>query len=194
MKYDTNDDGGGDSIPEGKLLRDRHGFTWYLLQKPDSGCTRSKCQGLIVLIHGVGTSLTMYKNLSGKFIKEGYSVLRYDLYGHGYSKYRNGGDDNDDLFIEYSPDIFVDQLEDLLEYIDVDVDDDVVGMVGHSTGGLPVIAFNDRWGRNEGGSKRKVAPKLCLACPALYSNKVSETARVRNSTYEELCEHISQSI
>ncbi len=169
---DMNDDVDSDSIPEGKLLRDRHGFTRYVLEKPDSG----KGKGLIVLIHGLGTSLTMYKETSDKLIEEGYSVLRYDFYGHGYSKHK-------DLFFEYTADVMADQLEDLLEY----VDEDVVGMLGHSAGGVAAIAFNDRFVRKEGGSKRKVAPKLCLACPAIFADKVSETACTCNRMYEKLC-------
>ena len=34
----------------------------------------------------------MYEELASKFVDDGFSVLRYDFYGHGCSKFKYGGD------------------------------------------------------------------------------------------------------
>ena len=41
----------------------------------------------------------MYEELASKFVDDGFSVLRYDFYGHGCSKFKYGGD----IFVRYAP-------------------------------------------------------------------------------------------
>lgn len=155
--------------PEGKFLKDRHGYTHFVLDKPKDEVACRK--GMIVLAHGIGTSLSMFKSTASSLTKEGYSVLRYDYYNHGYSKYEEEGKD---MWVKYTPDLFVDQLEDLLQYVTATTDEKPYGIVGHSTGGIVSIACQDRWGLGEGqSSNTSPFSKVALVAPALYANKVS---------------------
>ena len=95
--------------------------------------------------------------------------MRYDYYGHGYSKYGDGGKH---LFFAYDPDMFVDQLDDLLDHIEKEEGVHPAAICGHSTGGVVCVAANDRWSKK--GSKRGIVPKIILISPAFYTaQKVS---------------------
>mmetsp|Transcript_33378 Transcript_33378/g.70162 ORF Transcript_33378/g.70162 Transcript_33378/m.70162 type:complete len:274 (+) Transcript_33378:392-1213(+) len=99
--------------------------------------------------------------MSENLVQAGFSVLRYDYYGHGYSKYGNG------KFFNYDKDMFVDQLDDLMDYIEKEEGLKPEALCGHSTGGIVSVAANHRWH----GSERSVVPKLVLFNPAFYANK-----------------------
>lgn len=74
------------------------------------------------------------------------------------------------MFVDYDRDLFVDQLEDLLVFVEKETGETCVAMIGHSTGGLLISAANKRWGKD---GKRAVIPKLVLAAPVFYAKKVS---------------------
>jgi alpha-beta hydrolase superfamily lysophospholipase len=148
-----------ESKPQGKFLKDRHGFTHYRLDGSGQG-------PMVVLCHGLGTSMEAFEKISEDLVNSGYSVLKYDYYGHGYSKY--GGKH---LFFAYNSDMFVDQLDDLLDHIEKEEGAKPAAICGHSTGGIVCVAANDRWSKE--GSKRGIVPKLILISPAFYAKKVS---------------------
>jgi len=77
------------------------------------------------------------------------------------------------MWVKYDPDMFVDQLEDLLDFVCAEEKEEVVAYVGHSNGGVNGISANFRWSSNNinGGSKRSVFPKMILVNPALYAKK-----------------------
>jgi alpha-beta hydrolase superfamily lysophospholipase len=151
-----------ESKPQGKFLKDRHGFTHYRLDGSGQG-------PMVVLCHGLGTSMKAFEIISEDLVNSGYSVLRYDYYGHGYSKYGDGGKH---LFFAYDPDMFVDQLDDLLDHIEKEEGVHPAAICGHSTGGVVCVAANDRWSKK--GSKRGIVPKIILISPAFYTaQKVS---------------------
>ena len=152
-----------ESEPPGRFLQDRHGFTHYCLEGVEDG---SSSKGTIVLCTGIGVSHHGFEFFSGYLVAAGYSVLKYDYYGHGYSKF--GGQN---MWIEYSPETFVDQLEDLLDFVEREDGIKAVGIVGHSTGGIVCTYANERWSRD--GCKRSIIPKMILAAPAFYAKKVS---------------------
>ncbi len=157
----------GDNGPEGSLLKDRHGFTHYIIERPISSKkgTQPSTKGIIVLLHGLGTSVRMYHQLAAILAEDGYTVLRYDFYNHGYSKY-GGGLVGKDAWIKYTLDLFEDQLEDLLLHVCAETKETVVGIVGHSTGGVVAVASNARWRTK--GAKRDVIPSVVLVNPALF--------------------------
>ena len=107
----------------------------------------------------------VYEIITTELVNSGFKVLRYDFYGHGYSKH--GGDET---FFKYDTDVFVDQLEDVLEHVEKEEGVQAAAICGHSTGGNLCIAANYRWSKE--GSKRAVAPKMILIAPALYAKKV----------------------
>lgn len=141
--------------PQGIFLKGRHGFTHYTLDTPASS---SSSKGLVVIAAGIGVPSSYFKEFSDILVSEGYSTLTYDYFGHGYSKGTN-------KWVEYSPDLFVDQVEDILEYIGTDP----TAFIGHSTGGVVSIAAVDRWSKE--GSKRSVIPKQVLVAPVLFAKK-----------------------
>jgi len=151
--------------PQGNFLQDRHGFTHYKLDGVENG---PSAKGMVVICHGLGTSFYAFENFSTELVNAGYSVLKYDYYGHGYSKYCGG----EDMWVDYTPDMFVDQLEDLLEHVEKEEGGKPVAVVAHSTGGIVCTAANDRWSKVV-GSKRGIIPKLVLVAPAFYCKKVS---------------------
>jgi alpha-beta hydrolase superfamily lysophospholipase len=151
------------SPPLGQFLKDRHGFTHYVV---DECADDTKSKGMIVLAHGLGTSLKAYDDAVVEFNKAGYTVLRYDFYNHGYSKYHVPGKDK---WISYSIDVFIDQVEDLILHVSKDSKTDVICYIGHSTGGLVGPAANLRWSLE--GSRRSMIPNLVLLAPALYAKK-----------------------
>lgn len=147
--------------PRGKLLQESHGVTHYQVTGTENG---PSAKGLVVTCHGIGTSSYAFSEFAQELVNAGYSVLCYDYYGHGYSKY------DGDMFVEYHKDLFVDQLEDLLGFVEKETGETCVALVGHSTGGLAISAANKRWGKD---GKRAVIPKLVLASPVFYAKKVS---------------------
>ncbi len=106
-----------------------------------------------------------FDKISDALVQAGYSVLKYDYYGHGYSKY--GGEE---VIFSYDLDMFTDQLEDLLSFVEKEDGKETYAIVGHSTGGLLCVAANQRWSKD--GAMRGIAPKLVLVSPAFYAKKV----------------------
>jgi alpha-beta hydrolase superfamily lysophospholipase len=160
--------------PRGRFLKDRHGYTHFEFVKggqeigdddDDNDKSSRSSKGLIVVCHGLGVSYYAFDKFTECLIKAGYSVLQYDYYGHGYSKY------DGDMFVEYDKEMFVDQLEDLLTFVEKETGETCLALVGHSTGGIVCTAANDRW--SKAGSDRGIAPKLILAAPAFFAKKVS---------------------
>lgn len=154
----------GEETPQGKFLKETHGVTHYQVEGVDNG---PSAKGLVVLAHGIGTSYYAFEEFAQELVNAGYSVLSYDYYGHGYSKYSG------DMFVDYDKDLFVDQLQDLLGFVEKETGEICVAMVGHSTGGIVCTAANERWGKGGDNLQRKVIPKLILAAPAFYAKKVS---------------------
>ena len=149
--------------PAGKFLKGRHGITHYKVNHRKESYEK----GMVILCHGLGQSMKMYQELTDILINEGFSVLRYDYFGHGYSKYQG---DKNDKWIKYTTEIFVDQLEDLMDHVIKESQQEIVAFVGHSNGGVVGIAANYRWSRGT-GSPRKILPKLILCNPAVYARK-----------------------
>lgn len=93
------------------------GVTHYDLAGPNKGPT-------LVLIHGAGlNSLSTWDPLAKHLIQNGFRILRYDLFGQGYS---------DRPEKKYGPDLFVRQLEELLSELKLT---EAVWLVGFSMGG-----------------------------------------------------------
>ena len=101
--------------PEGKFVKGRHGYTHYVVDGGEEGASASTTGargGLIILAHGVGTSSHMYRSLARFLVTAGYTVIRYDFFGHGYSKL-----DTPNIWIPFEPDMYIDQVEDILTVV-----------------------------------------------------------------------------
>ncbi len=96
----------------GKFATLSAGVTHYELSGPDSG-------RLAVLVHGFSVPYYIWDSTVVALTGAGYRVLRYDLYGRGYS-------DRPD--VAYSGALFDQQLDDLLDSLHVTTPVDLVGL------------------------------------------------------------------
>ncbi|BBB47915.1 alpha/beta fold hydrolase [Pelolinea submarina] len=118
-EHETLDDNARASA-SGQFIRLSKGMVHYQLGgNPD--------EPLVVLVHGFSTPSYIWDPTYQTLIDSGFSVLRFDLYGRGYS---------DRPVVDYNIDLFVNQLGELLEKLEIT---QPVHLVGLSMGG-PIVA------------------------------------------------------
>ena len=104
----------------GSFIQLSDGFTHYELSNSDA-------QETVVLIHGFSVPSFIYDPTFGFLTRSGFRVLRYDLFGRGFSDKPQG---------RYDIDLFVRQLRDLLDGLHITRP---VSLFGLSMGG-PIAA------------------------------------------------------
>jgi pimeloyl-ACP methyl ester carboxylesterase len=109
----------------GKFVTLADGVTHYDVAGPDSG-------KLVVLIHGFSVPYYIWDSTTTALADSGYRVVRYDLYGRGYS---------DRPATEYTADLFDRQLVQLLDSVGAR---DPVHLIGLSMGGWVSASFVGR--------------------------------------------------
>src|SRR5207245_4977577 len=109
----------------GNYVRLADGIVHYQLAGPASGRT-------VVLVHGFSTPYYIWDPLYDELAKSGFRVLRYDLYGRGYS-------DRPDA--NYDADLFDRQLSNLLAALAIPTP---VSVGGLSMGGAVATVFAAR--------------------------------------------------
>jgi len=109
----------------GSYVRLPDGVAHYQVAGPDSG-------RVVVLVHGFSTPYYIWDPMFDDLAKAGFRVVRYDLYGRGYS---------DRPSVEYNADLFDRQLADLLAALKIPGPVDVAGL---SMGGAVVETFANR--------------------------------------------------
>ena len=109
----------------GGFVRLPDGFVHYELAGPADGET-------VVLVHGFSTYFFTWDPTFQALVHAGFRVLRYDLYGRGYS---------DRPAVVYNKDLFDRQLLGLLAVLDIR---DRVDLIGNSMGGLITTTFAAR--------------------------------------------------
>ncbi len=87
----------------GSFIRLSNGFTHYELCGPDSG-------EAVVLVHGFSVPYFIFDPTFDFLVDSGFRVLRYDLFGRGFS---------DRPHVKYNMDLFVDQLRELLDSLNL---------------------------------------------------------------------------
>eukprot|EP00371_Babesia_bovis_P001555 XP_001610202.1 alpha/beta hydrolase protein [Babesia bovis T2Bo] len=93
---------------------------------------------MVVTFHGLNASHSAFDDYSKVLASNGYTVVSFDLYGHGLSEIPRY-----DVFGKrYSLDFLVDQAEDVLEYFNLH--DRKITVMGISMGGCIAAAFCDR--------------------------------------------------
>ena len=110
----------------GSFIRLSDGFTHYELSNPAAEET-------VVLTHGFSIPYFVYDPTFVFLTQSGFRVLRYDLFGRGFS-------DRPDT--RYNIDLFMRQLEDLLDGLGLLP---LVSLVGLSTGGPIAASFTARF-------------------------------------------------
>jgi pimeloyl-ACP methyl ester carboxylesterase len=109
----------------GSFVQLSNGVTHYELANTDE-------QETIVLVHGFSVPYFIFDPLFQFLSDSGFRVLRYDLYGRGFS-------DRPDT--RYNIDLFVEQLFDLLEALRFSLN---VNLIGLSMGGPITATFTTR--------------------------------------------------
>src|SRR5512147_1084673 len=110
----------------GSFIQLSDGFTHYELSNPQAGHT-------VVLAHGFSVPYFIYDPTFEFLTQAGFRVLRYDLFGRGFS-------DRPDT--RYGIDLFVRQLGDLLDALRLTPP---LSLVGLSTGGPITASFTTRF-------------------------------------------------
>jgi len=111
---------------DGQFTRLEMGTVHYQLE----GDTNAET---VVLVHGFSSPLYIFDPTFEHLKKEGFRVLRFDLFGRGYS---------DRPESDYSINVYVEQLHELLSNLDIK---GKVNLVGLSMGGAIVTHFNNRY-------------------------------------------------
>jgi len=110
----------------GAFIKLPSGFTHYELGGNESG-------EVVVLIHGFSVPYFIYNPTFDFLTQSGFHVLRYDLFGRGFS---------DRPTVDYNLDLFINQLADLLDALRFTRP---VNLIGLSMGGLIASAFTVRY-------------------------------------------------
>jgi pimeloyl-ACP methyl ester carboxylesterase len=113
-------------LTDGSYVRLSNGVTHYELGNPAGNPT-------VVLVHGFSVPYYIYDPTFEFLTRKGLRVLRYDLLGRGFS-------DRPD--VSYDINLFVRQLSDLLEALEISKP---VGLVGLSMGGPITATFTARY-------------------------------------------------
>lgn len=109
----------------GGYIKLKQGFTHYEAAGPADGET-------VVLVHGFSFPYQIWENTYSFLAKSGYRVIRFDLYGRGYS-------DRPD--IEYNAEIFEEQLLELISSLKVKTP---ITLIGVSMGGAITVFVTSR--------------------------------------------------
>jgi len=100
-----------------------------------NGTTHYKLQGnkdgeLVVLIHGGGiTGMEVWNQNADFLVEQGFQVLTYDLFGRGYS---------DRLAEEYTPELLLNQLNELITALNLN---DSLSIISMSMGSMVALDF-----------------------------------------------------
>ncbi len=126
MKYETKDlnDHRRNLLP-GKFVKLSNGFVHYEIGGSD-------LNPVIVLIHGFSSPLFVWDHTFNSLIDAGFRVLRYDLYGRGYS---------DRPKVKYDLNLFNKQLYELFKVLKITN----ASLVGLSMGGGIAAIFTDKY-------------------------------------------------
>ena len=123
----------------GNFIKLTDGYTHYELLGPENG-------DLIVLVHGFVTPYFAWDKQIEEFTKQGFQVLRYDLFGRGFS---------DRPKKRYDSNLFVKQLHELL--LELNFQKRKIFLIGWSMGGAISINFTKTY--------PEVVRKLILVAP-----------------------------
>lgn len=113
------------SVAGGTYIKLSGGVTHYELSNPDKDKS-------VVLVHGFSVPCFIFDPLFDFLTQNGFRVLRYDLFGRGFS---------DRPHTRYNIDLFVDQLHDLLDALRFA---SPVNLIGLSMGGPITATFTVR--------------------------------------------------
>tara|TARA_B100001123_G_scaffold447046_1_gene603320 strand:+ start:837 stop:1796 length:960 start_codon:yes stop_codon:yes gene_type:complete len=137
------------------------GNVFYQIHNP----TLNLKEETIVLIHGFSTPSFVWNGMLDQLLSQGYKVITFDHYGRGFSERPKA---------VYNKDLYVTELLDLLDYLEIS---EPVHLVGYSMGGPIAGFFTDEY-------SEKVA-SLSLISPAGF-NKPKAFSNTNEFVYRPL--------
>ncbi|RFZ85483.1 alpha/beta hydrolase [Mucilaginibacter terrenus] len=129
------------------------GITHYELDGPDSG-------KVVVLLHGFSVPYYIWNGTYEYLTEHGYRVLRYDMYGRGYS---------DRPAVTYNQELYFNQLKELISKLQLKTPFSIAGI---SFGGKLAIDFTN--------ANPEIVDKVILIDPAYADLKPSAPAFITN--------------
>jgi len=108
------------------FIQTKRGYVHYQLKGDENA-------ELVVLVHGYGVASYLWEPTLQFLIKQGYRVLSFDLFGHGFSDRPNE---------EYGLKLFSGQLKDLLDELELNQSFHLLGL---SMGGTVVTRFSNQY-------------------------------------------------
>eukprot|EP00601_Ochromonadales_sp_CCMP2298_P015355 CAMPEP_0173218014 /NCGR_PEP_ID=MMETSP1142-20121109/814_1 /TAXON_ID=483371 /ORGANISM="non described non described, Strain CCMP2298" /LENGTH=260 /DNA_ID=CAMNT_0014145655 /DNA_START=265 /DNA_END=1043 /DNA_ORIENTATION=+ len=129
-----------DARPAGGYMYDG---TFFLLESK----AHALDEEVVVCVHGVGSYSYYYEAMTAHLIEAGLTVLRYDLFGRGYSDYPLSSPEE-----AFTGQAHVAQLRGLLTFLGLQ---DRIHLVGHSMGGAVAALYAAQYGA---GSLSLLAP------------------------------------
>ena len=131
---------------DGKFIKLSQGITHYQLEGPENG-------EVVILVHGFSVPYYIWDGTYEFLVKNGYRVLRYDMYGRGYS---------DRPATVYDKNLYNTQLLDLIS---------ALKLQGHVN--LAGISFGGQMVTNFACQHPGIINKVILVDPAYESSKPS---------------------
>lgn len=110
----------------GLYIKLSQGITHYQLSGPDTG-------KVVILVHGFSVPYYIWDGTYEFLVKQGYRVLRYDLFGRGFS---------DRPYVTYNQAFYQDQLIGLIRKLNLKTPVDLAGV---SFGGEVVTSFTGKY-------------------------------------------------
>lgn len=126
----------------GSFIETGFGSTYYEYKKGAG-------KGCVILIHGFSIPSFIWDHNVAELSKTSFGILRYDLYGRGYSSKPH---------IPYTENVFVDQLDELITKLAIHPP---LYLIGFSFGGIIACHFALRFAHK--------IKKICLIAPAAGS-------------------------
>lgn len=114
------------ALAPGQFVELSNGSVHYELSGDENAQT-------VVLLHGYSVPMYIWDMTFNPLVEAGFRVLRLDLYGRGFSDRRD---------LRYDKDLYIAQVSDLLEALNITRPVDMVGM---SMGGSISVAFADQY-------------------------------------------------
>jgi pimeloyl-ACP methyl ester carboxylesterase len=134
----------------GSFVRLPDGVVHYELKGPEDSQP-------VVMIHGFSEYSYSWDQNYNRLVEEDFRVIRYDAFGRGFS---------DRPALNYTPSVFINQIFDLLNALNITKP---VDLVGFSLGGLVAVWFT--------ATHPDLVRKLTLVSPAGLINKIPSTVK-----------------